>query len=250
MTIDWGVILNAISYIRVSTKEQGRSGLGLDAQRHAIQAFADREGFTLTKEYEEIETGKGADALSRRPILKTALDYAEKKKCCLLVYKLDRLGRNVHFISGLMERSVRFIVTSLGKDADNFQIHLFAALAEKERALISERTKAALQIKKAQGAKLGNRTNLADARKKAGESKQVAADQFAAYIFPLIDRHISSGMSLNAVAREFNKHGIKTVRDKEWQATQIAAVIRRMGETVPQTPVKKPSKKRVHLNGH
>ena len=105
------------------------------------------EGITLIAEYVEIETGKGADALDRRPELSAALAQARKAKCPILVAKLDRLSRDVHFISGLMAHRVPFIVAELGADADPFMLHLYAALAEKERSLISARTKAALAAK-------------------------------------------------------------------------------------------------------
>jgi DNA invertase Pin-like site-specific DNA recombinase len=103
------------------------------------------------------------DALDRRPRLATALAKAKATKCCVVVSKLDRLSRDVAFVSGLMAQRVPFIVAELGRDADPFMLHLYAALAEKERRLISERTKAALVVKRAQGAKLGNSKNLADA---------------------------------------------------------------------------------------
>ena len=145
-----------VSYLRVSTREQGRSGLGLDAQREAVATFAQAEGFEVVAEHIEVETGKGADALDRRPQLAAALAEAGRLKCDVIVSKLDRLSRDVHFISGLMAHRVPFIVAELGVDADPFMLHLFAALAQKERAMISQRTKAALAAAKARGARLGN----------------------------------------------------------------------------------------------
>ena len=141
----------AIAYYRVSTKRQQRSGLGLEAQRAAVQRFAQAEGMNIIAEYVEVETGKGADALDRRPQLAAALLAAKKAKCSVLVSKLDRLSRDVAFISGLMAQRVPFIVAELGRDADPFMLHLYAALAEKERRLISERTKAALAARKVNG---------------------------------------------------------------------------------------------------
>ena len=138
---------SAVGYCRVSTARQGKSGLGLEAQKAAVQCFAQAEGITLIAEYVEIETGKGADALDRRPELSAALAQARKAKCPILVAKLDRLSRDVHFILGLMAHRVPFIVAELGADADPFMLHLYAALAEKERSLISARTKAALAAK-------------------------------------------------------------------------------------------------------
>src|SRR3954454_9208148 len=144
-----------VAYIRVSTARQGRSGLGLEAQQAAIQRFCEAEGFEVVAERIEVETGKGADALDRRPELAAALAEAKRRKCPVLVAKLDRLSRDVAFIAGLMAQRVPFIVAELGPDADPFMLHIYAALAEKERRLISARTKAALQAAKARGQCLG-----------------------------------------------------------------------------------------------
>jgi DNA invertase Pin-like site-specific DNA recombinase len=134
----------AVAYYRVSTRQQQRSGLGIEAQRAATQRFAEVEQLSIIAEFVEAETGKGADALDHRQQLAAALAAAKQAKCCVLVSKLDRLSRDVAFISGLMAQRVPFIVAELGGDADPFMLHLYAALAEKERRLISERTKAAL----------------------------------------------------------------------------------------------------------
>src|SRR5271169_766563 len=153
-----------ISYIRVSTGKQGKSGLGIEAQREAIARFAAAEGREVLAEFVEVETRKRSDALDRRPKLAEALAKAKKAKAPVVVAKLCRLSRDVAFISGLMAQRVPFIVTELGADVDPFMLHIYAALAQKERALIADRTRAALTQKLAQGAKLGNRTNLADAQ--------------------------------------------------------------------------------------
>src|SRR5450432_1998805 len=144
-----------VTYVRVSTARQGKSGLGLEAQQAALARFAEAEGYNLIQTFEEIETGKGADALDRRPQLTAALKLARRQKAPIIVAKLDRLSRDVHFISGLMTHKTPFIVAELGADADPFMLHLYAALAEKERAMISRRTKDALAAKKAQGVALG-----------------------------------------------------------------------------------------------
>ena len=122
-----------VAYYRVSTREQGRSGLGIDAQRAAVVRFAEAEGFEVAAEFTEVETGKGADALDRRPKLAAALAEARShgKHCPVAVAKLDRLSRDVHFVSGLMAHNVPFLVAELGTDADPFMLHLFAALARK-----------------------------------------------------------------------------------------------------------------------
>src|SRR4029079_12957395 len=138
-------------------------GLGIEAQRATVARFAEAEQLTIIAEYVEAETGKGADALDRRPQLAAALAAAKAAKCCVLVSKLDRLSRDVAFVAGLIAQRVPFIVAELGRDADPFMLHLYAALAEKERRLISERTRSALAARKAQGAQLGNRTNARSA---------------------------------------------------------------------------------------
>src|SRR6267154_1313114 len=134
----------AIGYLRVSTRDQGRSGLGLAAQRFEIEAFGAREGLSVNSWHQDVQTGKGTDALLLRPGLATALKEAKSARCPLIVSRLDRLSRNVHFISGLMEHRVHFIVAELGKDRDDFTLHIWASLAEQERKMISERTKAGL----------------------------------------------------------------------------------------------------------
>src|SRR5438270_4314858 len=131
----------AVAYYRVSTRQQHRSGLGIEAQRATVTRFAETENLRIIAEYVEAETGKGADALDRRPQLTAALAAARNAKGCVLVSKLDRLSRDVAFVAGLMAQRVPFIVAELGRDADPFILHLYAALAEKERRLIAERTK-------------------------------------------------------------------------------------------------------------
>src|SRR5271154_6305343 len=158
-----------IAYCRVSTSKQGRSGLGLEAQQEALSRFADAEGFELVRTFVEVETGKGSDAPERRPQLAAALAEARRRRCSIGVAKLDRLSRDVHFISGLMAHKVPFLVAELGADVDPFILHLFAALAEKERAMIGARTKAVLAAAKARGVKLGG-PKLAQARKVALEA--------------------------------------------------------------------------------
>jgi DNA invertase Pin-like site-specific DNA recombinase len=145
----------AIGYLRVSTREQGRSGLGLAAQRHEIESFGAREGFTIKSWHQDIQTGAGADALLLRPGLATALKEARAARCPLIVSRLDRLSRNVHFITWLMEHRVHFIVAELGKDRDDFTLHIWASLAEQERKLISERQKPVWPPQSVKGGNLG-----------------------------------------------------------------------------------------------
>src|SRR5258708_18024234 len=149
-------MLPLVAYYRVSTQKQGRSGLGLEAQRKAVVSFAEAEGFEIVAEFTEVETGKGSDALDRRPQLKAVLMAAKKARCEVAVAKLDRLSRDVAFIAGLMAQKVPFIVCALGRNVDPFTLHIYAALAEQERRMISRRTKEALAEAKQRGVVLGN----------------------------------------------------------------------------------------------
>src|SRR5690349_6507770 len=176
----------AIAYLRVSTQRQHRSGLGIEAQRSAIERFAATESLKIAAEYVEAETGKGSDALDRRPQLAAALAAAKAAKCSVVVAKLDRLSRDVAFVAGLMAQRVPFIVAELGRDADPFMLHLYAALAEKERRLISERTKAALGAKKSAGAALGNVRNLAEAGSLGRVTLVATADDLALRLAPAL----------------------------------------------------------------
>lgn len=219
---------SAVAYLRVSTSRQGRSGLGLEAQREAIRRFAEAEGMTITGEHIEVETGKGIDALDRRPKLAQALAAARKAKCPIVVAKLDRLSRDVAFISGLMAKRVPFVVTELGADADPFMLHLYAAMAEKERTLISERTKAALAAKKAAGFKLGNPVNAVESAAKARAATVANADQFAATMRPIIDGIRGSGAtSFQQIADALNARGVGTRRGGSWHATTVRNLLAR-----------------------
>jgi DNA invertase Pin-like site-specific DNA recombinase len=201
--------------------------LGVEAQKTAVKHFAETEGFNLIAEHVEVETGKGADALERRPQLAAALGQARKAKSPVLVAKLDRLSRDVHFISGLMAHRVPFIVAELGADADPFMLHLYAALAEKERALISARTKAALAAKKAGGAKLGN-PRAADAAVKAHAANRAAADQFAANILPLVREIQATGRtSLREIAASLNARRVPTARGGVWGSSSVRNLLMR-----------------------
>src|SRR5664279_3116979 len=145
VTREASAMKSAIAYIRVSTQKQGKSGLGLEAQQALIKRFADQEGIQIVQTFTEVQSGKDDD--QKRPQLSAALAAARKAKAPVVVAKLDRLSRDVHFISGLMTHRVPFIVAELGADADPFMLHIYAALAEKERALIADRTRAALAQK-------------------------------------------------------------------------------------------------------
>ena len=216
-----GVEMPAIvAYYRVSTHKQGRSGLGLEAQRKAIAAFAAAERFDIAGEYTEIETGKGADALSRRPQLKAALKAAKGVKCAVAIAKLDRLSRDVAFIAGLMSQRVPFIVTALGKDVDPFTLHLYAALAEQERRMISQRTAAGLQAAKERGVKLGNQ-RIADDNKAAAAARD-------AILKPVLKKLI--GSSTRVIAKELTNREVATPSGgKNWNPMTVLRAMRRLG---------------------
>ena len=216
-----------VGYVRVSTSMQGRSGLGIEAQREALSRFAETEGYELLSVLVEIETGKGSDALDRRPQLAEALAQARRRRCPVVVAKLDRLSRDVHFISGLMAHRVPFLVAELGSDVDPFILHLFAALAEKERAMIASRTKVALAAAKARGVKLGG-PKLAEAREIAVAAIKSLADRHAANVLPVIrDVQRSGAKTLRDVADALNARGISTSRGGRWHAMTVRNVLAR-----------------------
>lgn len=210
-------------YGRVSTGRQARSGLGLEAQQAAVSSFASQHGFRLAGEYVEAETGKGHDALARRPKLAAALAHAKKLKAPVIVSKLCRLGRDVHFISGLMSARVPFIVAELGPDVDPFMLHIYAAVAQKERALIAARTSEALQAAKRRGAKLG-RTG----KQRAKENK-AAANAHAKALAPTIREFRANGItSVRAIAAALNDRKVPTARGGGWHATSVARLLARL----------------------
>jgi DNA invertase Pin-like site-specific DNA recombinase len=214
--------MDLVAYVRVSTGAQGRSGLGLDAQRELIARFAQAHGFNVVAEHQEVETGQGADALDRRPMLRKALAQAKKLACSIVVAKLDRLSRDVHFISGLMTQRVPFLVAELGPRVPSFMLHIYAAFAEEERRMISERTRAALQAAKARGVKLGNpHIEVAHAKSRA------VADAFAARVKPMIAALRAEGLTLRAIAARLTELGVETARGGKWEATQVRGVLLR-----------------------
>jgi len=221
------------TYLRVSSVAQGRSGLGLEAQREALARFADAEGLKIVSEFVEVETGKGSDALERRPVLAAALAAARRHGCAVAVAKLDRLSRDVHFISGLMAQRVPFIVAELGSGVDPFLLHIYSALAEKERALISARTRAALAAAKARGVKLGgDPASLVGQAAKGAEAsakvRSIKADGLAADLVPIISELKGAGASLRKVAAELTARGVPTSRGgSEWTAMAVKRVLDR-----------------------
>jgi DNA invertase Pin-like site-specific DNA recombinase len=210
-----------IAYYRVSTGRQGRSGLGLEAQRATIERFAAAEGMAIAGEFVEVETGKGADALAKRPKLAAALADAKKLKCPVIVAKLDRLSRDVAFIAGLMAQRVPFIVAELGASADPFMLHIYAALAEQERRMISERTKHALAAAKARGVVLGNPGQaIANA-----DQADAFAESLREIVWPIIN------LSSRRIAAYLNARGVKSHTGKAWQSATVLRLVDRLRHT-------------------
>jgi|SRR5436190_7003783 len=167
-------------------------------------------------------------ALDRRAQLAAALATARQAKCCVLVSKLDRLSRDVAFVAGLMSQRVPFIVAELGRDADPFMLHLYAALAEKERRLISERTKAALAIRKATGGKLGNPMNAREAGNIGRATAIAAADEHARSLLPILRALRGEGtITIGAITRGFNERKIPTPRGSRWHVSSVSNLLAR-----------------------
>lgn len=215
-----------IAYIRVSTEDQGRSGLGIEAQRKAIQTFAEQQGATIAHEFVEVQSGGDDD----RPQLKKAKALLAKMvragdDCWICVSKLDRLSRRVSFIAREMETKTRFVTVQLGFTDDPFTLHIYAALAEKERMLISERTKAALDRLKDQGKVLGNPRPAASCAKGMATRVAKANEGKARVMLTIRDLQANGVTKLVAIADELNKRGISTPRGGAWSATQVSRVI-------------------------
>jgi len=234
--------MRAIAYIRVSTKAQKASGLGLEAQRQAVESLTSQRRAGIIAEYQEVETGKRKD----RPQLARALAHARRSKATLVVAKLDRLARNVAFTSALMESKVDFVCCD-NPHATKLTIHILAAVAEHEAEAISQRTKAALAAAKARGAKLGSaRPGHWDGRehrrlagtkaaaKAAGQAHAQAANEAYSDLFPIVHKLRATGLPLQEIADRLNKMGHTTRRGKSWTATQVRRVMRR-GHEVAHT---------------
>ena len=229
----------AIGYLRVSTREQGRSGVGLAAQRQDIEAFGAREGFSVKSWHQDVQTGAGADALLLRPGLAEALKEAKAARCPLIVSRLDRLSRNVHFISGLMEHGVHFVVAALGRDCDHFTLHIYASLAEQERKMISERCKAAAATLKRRGQKFGLAIRPKAEQRRVSAlgraSLTKAADERAEACRPYIEWAFRQpGMwgrpiSRRAAANALNARNIQSPMGGTWCGEQILRMACRLG---------------------
>lgn len=214
-----------VSYIRVSTARQGASGLGLEAQQEAVQRFLNGGSWELLGEFKEVETGKGADALAKRPQLRAALDLCRKEGATLIIAKLDRLSRSVHFVSGLMESKVRFVACDM-PEANELTIHIMAAFAEHEAKRISQRTKDALAVAKSRGAVLG-KSGTANLRPNL-EARQQAANEFAARLQPMFDGMKLRQLTQRAMVAELNAVGVPAPKGGQWRIGQVQRVLARI----------------------
>jgi DNA invertase Pin-like site-specific DNA recombinase len=210
-----------VSYIRVSTNKQEVSGLGLEAQHDSVRSFAEARGEIIAT-FEETESGK----LRERPALQAALMLCRRKKATLLVAKLDRLARNVAFVSSLMESSVDFVAVD-NPHANKLTIHILAAMAEYEREQISERTKAGLRAAKKRGVKLGA-PNPAASSAAGVAALKAKSKAFAMNVRPVINDIKASGIkSLRGIAKALNARGIRTARGGQWHQGTVSRIVER-----------------------
>ena len=223
--------MQIVSYLRVSTARQGASGLGLEAQREAVTRFTAAGGHTLLREYVEVESG----AKAARPKLAAALTSCRLHRATLIIAKLDRLARNMAFIANLMDGGVEFIACDM-PHANRLTLHLLAAIAEHEREMISQRTKAALQAVKARGVRLGNpngaATLLAGCRAAAERSvavRRATAAQHAAGVEPLLEALSVRGLSPAGIAAALNARGVPSATGGNWYAEQVRRKFRTIG---------------------
>ena len=209
-----------IAYFRVSTDRQGRSGLGLDAQREAVRGYVAGHG-SIAEEFTEVESGKR----NERPQLAFALTACRRQGAVLVIARLDRLARNLAFIANLMESGVDFVAVDMPQ-ANRLTMHILAAVAEDEGKRISTRTRDALAAAKKRGIRLGN-PNPSPALALAHQSNRAAATRFADTVCPLIEKLRREELSLRGIAAELNQRNVRTARGGKWQAQQVANILRR-----------------------
>lgn len=215
----------AVAYYRVSTTGQEQSGLGLDAQREAVVRYLSGAGWELVDEFTETETGKGSNALAKRPQLRAALELCKRRGATLVIAKLDRLARNVNFISGLLEAGCDFVAADMPQ-ANKVMIQMHAVMAEWERDQISQRTKDALAASKASGTKLGT-AGPANLRRNIEERRE-AANAFAAKLAGVVEGFQVRRLSQRQMVAELNAVGIKAPRGGEWSLRQVQHLLARL----------------------
>lgn len=213
--------MKIVSYVRVSTTKQGQSGLGLEAQQQAVAQHIAVTGAELVGEYVEVESGRKTD--KARPQLAAALAQCKKDKAVLVVAKLDRLARNVHFISGLMESKVKFVALDM-PEANELSLHIMAAFAEHEAKRISERTKAALAVAKSRGVVLG-KAGAANLRPNV-EQRQQQSQDFAKTLAGQFEGFKLRKLTQRQMVEELNTLGIKTARGGSWGLIQVQRVLK------------------------
>jgi DNA invertase Pin-like site-specific DNA recombinase len=215
-----------VAYYRVSTAKQGSSGLGLEGQVAAVEAYARGIGAEIARTFREIESGKRAD----RPELLKALAHAKRSKATLVIAKLDRLSRNVAFLANLMESGVDFVACDQ-PTANKLTVHILAAVAEDEAIRISERTKAALAAYKARGGKLGTDNLTAEGRglgsKRSGEKARTDADDAYGDLLPMLRELRAEGLTLQGISDRLNAEGHTTRRGRDWNRCQVKRVLDR-----------------------
>ncbi len=221
-----------IAYYRVSTIKQGQSGLGLAAQQAAVSAYLNGCPSSLVGAFTETETGKGANALETRPQLRAALDACRKHKATLIIAKLDRLARNVHFVTGLLETGCDFVAADM-PHANKVMIQMHAVMSEWERDQISARTKAALTAAKARGVILGvtGRANL----QQNLEARRTAANAFAGKLTGVLQGFVVAGMTQRQMVAQLNQLEIRAVRGGTWSLAQVQRVLTRIETNLNQT---------------
>ena len=210
-----------VAYLRVSTEDQGATGNGINAQRKAVEDFSAAEGSTILKTFVEVESGSD----NERPKMQEAMVYAQLRGAVLLVKTLDRISRDLHFITALEKSEVAFKIVDM-PNADSFTLHIYGSLAERERQLISIRTKAALAGKEG----LGTPENLTDAARALGRVASVAAhrasaDKFADLIGPMIAARKAEGMGYKAIAEWLNGEGFKTKKGGAFHAATVQRIV-------------------------
>jgi DNA invertase Pin-like site-specific DNA recombinase len=216
-----------ISYLRVSTKRQGESGLGLEAQRASVENFLNGGNWQVIEEVVEVESGKHDH---NRPALNKALEACKVYGATLVIAKIDRLSRDAHFLLGLQKAGVKFVAADM-PEANEMVVGIMALVAQAERRMISERTKAALQAAKARGVKLGNPTRkpppaTAETRKRGADAGAAQAQAFAERLRPVLASF--DGLSARAQARELDRRGIATARGGKWTARSVIDVRARL----------------------